>query len=143
MEDIKRSAHSAAADVSGGERRRTHRVQIAMPGLVRGKSGDKVFEEEATTISISANGCMVMMSARLVRAQDVTVLNPKTVEELPCTVVFLGRTVQGKTEVAFEFSEPSPLFWRIAFPPEDWDPAERKRPPNHAPRASANPNNKR
>jgi PilZ domain-containing protein len=139
MDDIKRPAPNAATDVYTGERRRTQRVQIAMPVLVRGKSGDKAFEEEATTISISANGCMVMMSARLVRAQEITLLNPKTVEELPCTVAFLGRTVQGKTEVAFEFSEPSPLFWRIAFPPEDWDPAERKRPPNHAPRTGTPP----
>ncbi|HWY27408.1 MAG TPA: PilZ domain-containing protein [Candidatus Angelobacter sp.] len=134
MDEIKRSAPSAAADAYGGERRRTQRVQIAMPLLVRGKSGERAFEEEATTMSISANGCMVMLSARVVRAQEITILNPKTVEELPCTVAFVGRTVQGKTEVAFEFSEPSPLFWRIAFPPEDWDPAERKRPPNHAPR---------
>lgn len=134
MDEIKRPAPSAAADAYGGERRRTQRVQITMPLLVRGKSGEKAFEEEATTMSISANGCMVMLSARVVRAQEITILNPKTVEELPCTVAFVGRTVQGKTEVAFEFSEPSPLFWRIAFPPEDWDPAERKRPPNHAPR---------
>ena len=134
MDEIKRSAPSAAADAYGGERRRTQRVQIAMPLLVRGKSGERAFEEEATTMSISANGCMVMLAARVVRAQEITILNPKTVEELPCTVAFVGRTVQGKTEVAFEFSEPSPLFWRIAFPPEDWDPAERKRPPNHAPR---------
>jgi hypothetical protein len=134
MDEIKRPAPSAAADAYGGERRRTQRVQIAMPLLVRGKSGEKAFEEEATTMSISANGCMVMLAARVVRAQEITILNPKTVEELPCTVAFVGRTVQGKTEVAFEFSEPSPLFWRIAFPPEDWDPAERKRPPNHAPR---------
>ena len=55
MDEIKRPAHNAATDVYGGERRRTQRVQIAMPVLIRGKSGDKVFEEEATTISISAN----------------------------------------------------------------------------------------
>jgi hypothetical protein len=133
MDEIKRTSHSAAVDAYG-DRRRTQRVQIAMPVIVRGKSGDKPFEEEASTISINANGCMVMLAARVSRAQEISVINPKTVEELPCTVVFLGRTIQGKTEVAFEFSEPSPLFWRIAFPPEDWDPAERKRPTTHAPR---------
>ena len=138
MDEIKRPVPSALVDAYG-ERRRTQRVQIAMPVVVRGKSGDKPFEEQATTISINANGCMVMLKTRVNRAQEISVVNPKTVEELPCTVVFLGRTVQGKTEVAFEFSEPSPLFWRIAFPPEDWDPAERKRPPTQAPRAISPP----
>jgi hypothetical protein len=133
MSDAKRPASGTAADAYG-DRRRTQRVQIAMPVIVRGKSGDQPFEEEARTISINANGCMVMLRARVTRDQEISVVNPKTVEELPCTIVFLGRTVDGKTEVAFEFSEPSPLFWRIAFPPEDWDPAERKRPPTRAPR---------
>jgi hypothetical protein len=142
MDEVKRNANSAPVDAYS-ERRRTQRVQIAMPVIVRGKSGDKSFEEEASTVSINANGCMVLLKARVARAQEVSVVNPKTVEELPCTVAFLGRTMQGKTEVAFEFSEPSPLFWRIAFPPEDWDPAERKRPTTHAPRPMANPNPKR
>jgi PilZ domain len=136
MSDAKRPAPGTAADAHG-DRRRTQRVQIAMPVIVRGKNGDKPFEEEAHTISINANGCMVMLRARVTRDQEISVINPKTVEELPCAVVYLGRTVDGKTEVAFEFSEPSPLFWRIAFPPEDWDPAERKRPPTHAPRVVA------
>jgi hypothetical protein len=112
---------------SASDRRRSHRVNIAMPVLVRGKKGNQAFEEEALTISVSAHGCMVRVATPLTRAQEIAIVNKKTAEELPCTVTFLGQKDQGKTEVGVEFAEASPLFWRIAFPPEDWDPSERKR----------------
>ncbi len=110
------------------ERRRSQRVNIAMPVLVRGKRGGQPFEEQALTISVNAHGCMVRLSAPVTRMQEVAIVNVKTAEELPCKVTFLGQKEGGKTEVGVEFSEPSPLFWRIAFPPEDWDPSARKRP---------------
>jgi hypothetical protein len=122
MPEMKAPAHASEA-----ERRRSHRVNIAMPVLVRGKKGTQAFEEEALTISVSAHGCMVRMANQVVRGQEVAIVNKKTAEELPCTVTFLGQRDSGKTEVGVEFAEPSPLFWRIAFPPEDWDPSERKR----------------
>lgn len=112
----------------GPDRRRSHRVNIAMPLLVRGKKGGQAFEEETQTISVNAHGCMFRLATPVNRMQDVAIINTKTAEELPCKVTFLGQKENGKTEVAVEFAEPSPLFWRIAFPPENWDPAERKRP---------------
>lgn len=127
MEGTKPPLAGPGADGSA-ERRRTHRIQIMMPVIVRGKSGSAPFEEETQTVSVNANGCMVRMEARLVRGQHVSIINPKTAEELPCTVTFMGQRHGSRTEIGLEFVEASPLFWRIAFPPEDWDPAERKRP---------------
>ncbi len=112
---------------SNSDRRRSHRVNISMPVLVRGKRGTQPFEEEVQTISVSAHGCMVRMATPVARDQEVAIVNTKTAEELPCTVTFLGQKDSGKTEVGVEFAEASPLFWRIAFPPVDWDPSERKR----------------
>jgi|SRR5580704_3765235 hypothetical protein len=108
------------------ERRRSVRVHIEMPVLVRGKNGDLPFAEEAYTVSVNAHGCMVRLAAKLTRGQELAIVNPKTVEELPCTVTFVGLKDSGKTEIGLEFIEPSPLFWRITFPSDDWDPAERK-----------------
>lgn len=116
---------------SSTERRRTHRIQISMPVIVRGKSGTHSFEEKTQTVSVNANGCMVRLDAGVSRGQHIAIVNPKTVEELPCTVTFIGQKEGGKTEIGLEFNEPSPLFWRIAFPPEDWDPADRKRSSGH------------
>jgi hypothetical protein len=98
-----------------------------MPVLVRGKTGNQSFEEQTHTMSVNANGCMVRLEANVARSQHVSILNPKTAEELPCTVTFIGQAEGSKHEVGLEFNEPSPLFWRIAFPPVDWDPSERKR----------------
>jgi len=132
MADTKISAPVTNAEPAG-DRRRSHRVQITMPVLVRWKKGAQSFEEKSVTISVNAHGCMVRLAAALTRSQEVSIVNPKTAEELPCTVTFLGPKESGKTEVGIEFAEPSPVFWRIAFPPEDWDPTERKRPGSSRP----------
>jgi len=108
-----------------------------MPVLIRGKKGAQPFEEEAQTISVSAHGCMVRVATPLARNQEIAIVNTKTAEELPSTVTFIGQKDNAKTEVGVEFAEPSPLFWRIAFPPEDWDPSERKR--SGTPRPAAPP----
>jgi PilZ domain len=126
MSDTKPTIQGAAAESS--DRRRSHRVYISMPVLVRGKHAGQAFEEETQTISVSAHGGLLRVAAKLVRGQSVSIVNAKTAEELPCTVTSLGQKENGKTEVGVEFTEASPLFWRIAFPPEDWDPSERKRP---------------
>src|SRR5271156_6019187 len=122
------------------DRRRSHRVNIAMPVLIRGTKGTLPFEEQAQTISVNAHGCMMRVATPIARSQEVSIVNTKTAEELPCTVTFIGQKENGKTEIGVEFAEVSPLFWRIAFPPEDWDPSERKR--SGSPRPAAPPASK-
>jgi hypothetical protein len=110
-------------------RRRTQRVMIGMPVLLRIANTKGVFfEETAETVVVNAHGCMVRLAVPLTRGQVVRITNSSSLEERPCRVVSIGQFVDGKTEVALEFSEPSPRFWRIVFPPEDWNPAERKLP---------------
>ncbi|HEY7826250.1 MAG TPA: hypothetical protein VIC00_05465 [Candidatus Acidoferrales bacterium] len=108
-------------------RRRTQRVQIIMPVLVRGKPGKEFFEEPTHTVTVNANGCLVLMATPAKRGQAVSLVNAKTAEELPCKVVFVGQRDGAKVQVGLEFGEASPLFWRITFPPEDWDPSQRKK----------------
>jgi hypothetical protein len=124
--DMKSPLPGGAQD-GGPDRRRSHRVQIAMGLIVRGTSEGTNFQEETQTISVSAHGCMVRLAAKVARGQQITIINTKTVEELTCTVTYLGQKDGAKAEVGVEFTEPSPVFWRIAFPPENWDPSERKR----------------
>jgi len=126
MSDTKPTIQGSATE--GSDRRRSHRVYISMPILVRGKHAGQSFEEATQTISVSAHGGLLRVAAKLVRGQAVSIVNAKTAEELPCTVTSLGQKENGKTEVGVEFTEASSFFWRIAFPPEDWDQSERKRP---------------
>ena len=105
--------------------RRTQRVHIAMPLVVRGAD----FREATSTVAVNAHGCLVMLKTTVARDDQVWLLNPKTAEEMPGKVASLGKPEDGKIPVGLEFGEPSPLFWKIHFPPDDWfTSAERKRP---------------
>lgn len=127
MSEIKTTTQPPGGE-TGADRRRSHRVQINMPVIIRGKNGNTPFSEQTQTASVNAHGCMVRLAERVVRGQELAIVNPKTAEELPCTVTFIGPKEANKAEIGLEFIEPSPIFWRINFPPEDWDPSERKRP---------------
>jgi hypothetical protein len=109
-------------------KRRSQRIHLTMPVVVRGKIGATRFEERTNTVTVNAHGCMLHLKAQVTRGQEVSIVNPVTIEEVPCVVIFLGKKDGDKLEVGIEFSEPSALFWRVNFPPEDWNPEERKRP---------------
>jgi hypothetical protein len=114
----------AETEVQAVPARRTQRVQISMPVLVRGPN----FHEATSTVAVNAHGCLVLLKTKVVRDDQLSLINPKTAEELPAKVVSLGKPEDGKIPVGVEFEEPSPLFWRINFPPEDWfTSSERKR----------------
>jgi hypothetical protein len=124
--------------------RRTQRVHIQMAVIVRGISKGKPFEEETKTTTVNATGCLVSLAAPLARGQQVSIVNSKTVEELTCNVAFISENKGSKTEVGLEFTESSPLFWRIGFPPEDWsESSERKRAPAPPRQTSADPQEKK
>ena len=110
-------------------RLRTTRVQIAIPVFIYGnnESGPPFREISETALG----ECQWLPRLRLPRPlsknSPFLLTNIKTNEDMQCTVVTLGNFVNGKTEVGLRFGQPSPRFWGIGFPPEDWDPAERKR----------------
>ena len=113
------------SQVPVGPVRRTQRVYIALPLIVRGAD----FRESGPTVAVNANGCLVRLETSVAMGEEVWLINPRTAEELAGTVVSLGKREEGRTPVGIEFSEPSPLFWRINFPPDDWlNSADRKRP---------------
>lgn len=93
--------------------RRTQRVTIAIPVAVRGTG----FQEATSAVSVNGNGGLVMLEATVAPNERVSLINPQTQEESPAKVVYLGKPEGSKIPVGFEFSEPSPLFWKIYFPP--------------------------
>ena len=110
-------------------RKRTSRIHFAIPVFVYGHSAAGApFKEIATTQNINANGCLLELETPLVKDQTILLTNMKSNEEIPCHVVTLGNVNEGKTQVGLSFATPSPRFWGLAFPPEDWDPSTRKRP---------------
>jgi hypothetical protein len=80
------------------------------------------FSEETFTSVVNAHGALILLEERVTLGQLLTIRNLKSHQELQCEVVDVGAVQDGKFEVSIEFLEPSPRFWRIAFPPEDWSP---------------------
>jgi hypothetical protein len=129
MSDSMKGSVAKLADQHGSSRRRTQRVKIAIPITVRIPRADASFYEETTeTVVVNANGCLARLAVPLEQDQQIRIINSKSNEEQDCAVVWIGKFTEGKTEVGLEFSQPAPRFWRITFPPEDWNPADRKLP---------------
>lgn len=96
-------------------------MQVAV--RIRGNDAQgTAFEEDALTLAINAHGALVALQVRLTSGSKVLMRHKGTQEEQECHVVFLGPVRSGKAEIGLEFSAPSPSFWRVAFPPEDWSP---------------------
>jgi hypothetical protein len=96
-------------------------MQVAV--RIRGKDAQgKAFEEETATLAINAHGALILLQTRLTSGAEVLMHYNATKEEVECHVAFLGPVRSGKAEIGLEFSAPSPTFWRVTFPPEDWSP---------------------
>ncbi len=119
----------ASAPKTGAARRRSLRVHLEMPVFVYGHGpNDETFFEENKTVSVSACGALITLSAEVSRGQKLILGNPKTEQHVECRVIYVEVAQDGTAEVAIEFATPFEKFWGIAFPPDDWDPAGRKRP---------------
>jgi hypothetical protein len=105
-----------------------------MPVRVYGYGADQEpFLQDTCTLNVSAHGALITLTTVVAAGQKLILTNLSTCDEAVCQVAYLGSTERGKTQVGIEFIDPAPRFWRMAFPPEDWNRAERKRPSsNHA-----------
>jgi hypothetical protein len=104
-------------------RRRSQRVLMQVGVRIRGENPQGIsFEEETETLAINAHGALILLQARVISGSKVHMKHKRTEEEQECHVVFLGPVRSGKSEIGLEFSSPRPAFWRVSFPPEDWNP---------------------
>ena len=103
-------------------RRRSQRVILSLAVTVRTEAGprDKSFEEETHTLVVNLQGALVVLAAKVAKGQKVWLTNRATHEEKVCRVANVAPGSAGKAQVGIEFLKPSPDFWRISFPPEDW-----------------------
>jgi hypothetical protein len=104
-------------------------VHFAIPVFIYGNSESGApFKEITQTVAVNANGCLIELAETVVKDQALLLTNMKTNEEIACNVVTVASAVNGKSPVGLRFAQPSPRFWGLAFPPDDWDPANRKLP---------------
>ena len=97
------------------------RVLLSVSVLITGTTADgKKFEEETRTVVVNAHGALIFAEANLTTGQRLEITHKMTRESKECRVVYLSSPQGGKFQVGIEFIKPSPAFWRIDFPPDDW-----------------------
>jgi hypothetical protein len=116
---------STANPFQGGPiafRRRSQRVILSLPILVRTEDApkDAAFEEETHTLVVNMHGALIVLAGKVGKGQKLRVTNRITNAEQICQVANLGTKSGDKAQIGVEFLSPSPDFWRISFPPEDW-----------------------
>ena len=115
-------------------RRRSQRIFLSVGVTVQGTGASGQPINEATrTIVVNAHGALLHLDSPVKLDQVLTVRHNKTKEELYCRVARIARNEEGSTEVGIEFLHPSPRFWRVTFPPADWQPAAMEVSPTTAP----------
>lgn len=105
-----RSAGHAEAEPAN--RRKSQRSKPPASLLVYGSGMDKQpFHEEADILNADERGCLMALETPVGRGQRLFLVNLSNQDELECRVVRLGKTQQGKRQVAVEFLRPTPEFW--------------------------------
>ncbi|MGH9726156.1 MAG: hypothetical protein ACRD41_13915 [Candidatus Acidiferrales bacterium] len=97
------------------------RVLLSVPITVAGESADRrKFEEETRTLVVNAHGALIALGMAVANGQTITISNKTTQASQECRIVYLGTPQGGKTQLGVEFVSPTPSFWQIDFPPDDW-----------------------
>jgi len=121
-------------------RRRSQRLRVRIRVVVRAQSPKKEsITEEAEALVVNAHGGLLLMATEVRIDQFLTLVNPKTEEELLARITALGPRFMGKTEVAIEFIKPSPGFWGIRSKPDDWKYDPLYKPPQPTPQPKLRP----
>ena len=98
--------------------RRSKRLALSVPVVVYGRLRDKsTLREKTRTLSVSAHGGMVALTAAVQSGQTILLVNEATREEQECQLVYVGSRKRGKTEVGVAFTRRAPNFWQVSFPP--------------------------
>jgi hypothetical protein len=98
--------------------RRTKRLGISIPVLVRGTSAEGLPVSELTrTASINGHGGLIVVSAYFKEGETLSIENKNTGETRSCTIVRRLPWPQGRFAVGIEFDGGSNGFWEVNFPP--------------------------
>lgn len=107
------------------DHRRSQRAFLSLGILVEGETPQgKLFEEETSTLAVSAHGALILLANDVAIQQKVQLIHKGTGQRQACRVAYRGSVHSSKTEVGVEFLSPAPRFWQIDFPPSDWNPGE-------------------
>jgi hypothetical protein len=92
-----------------------------VPVVIHGESADYgAFREETFTVTVSAHGALLMLASDVVLGQKIVLINPLNRDEREGRIAYRGPLHAGLSQVAVEFTQPSPEFWPVSPVPADW-----------------------
>lgn len=109
-----------AARPGGEERRRSQRVLLRIRAEVHIKMKGKTESVGVYTLSVNPFGAMLVSPSNLPVESRLVLEHSLTRERVACHVVRSAVEMPEGFHVPVEFDVPSPGFWKIDFPPEDW-----------------------
>ena len=102
-------------------------VCIEVPVLVYASEGQgEPFYVECKTIHVDPQGALLAIARTLVVGQSILLINSDSRKEMICNVKSVRPDESGLNHVDVEFSKKSRKFWRIKFPANGGDPADRE-----------------
>jgi hypothetical protein len=105
----------------GISQRRSQRLLLRVQVVAERRAGQPDSKPEPTeTLAVNAHGALILLVPPVNDTEQILIKNARTSEEQLCRVVYQGLTEAGRLQVGVEFLTPSPNFWRVSFPPEDW-----------------------
>jgi hypothetical protein len=108
----------------GANRRRSERVMLRMSVVVETESAQHEKQREEThTLVVNAHGGLLPLKMEVLAGQPIVLINSRSGAREAARVVRVENPPGGYIAVAFEFDRPSPKFWPVEFPPDDWEKA--------------------
>jgi len=101
--------------------RRSQRLLLRVQVIAERRAGQPDTKPEPTeTLAVNAHGALILLTPPVGELEQILIKNERTNESQLCRVVYQGQMESGRIQVGVEFITPSPNFWRVSFPPEDW-----------------------
>jgi hypothetical protein len=89
-----------------------HRMRVQAQG--RAHNGKK-FKESCETVVVNGHGGLLLLKHEIDNDEMLVIVNPDTLEEQECRVVYLGDPGDRGQRVGVEFLTPAPHFWGLEF----------------------------
>ena len=108
------------------ERRRTARAVVTIEVVATGLNEERhKFQFLTKTVSVSANGGVLLLDAPLPVGQKFQLVNEFNRKKAACRIVSVRVSREGKMHAAFELLCAEPNFWNMTFPAAGARPMKR------------------
>ena len=124
MTQPKAQSERGTALLPGEERRRSQRVIIRVPVTLEAVLPKQTVTVSAHTVAVNVHGAMLLSPRMLEAGTKLEILNERSRDRAAARVTRAPRESAEGYLIPVEFISPSPTFWQISFPPENWKPSD-------------------